>query len=56
MTSYYQIGAENPANPSTGTNKSNPVITVGILALICGAIYGLSPGALHFYKHGKLPR
>lgn len=55
MASYYQIGAGTDSPPQE-TKKSSAVATVGILAGITFVIFGLSPGARHYYRHGKLPR
>lgn len=37
------------------TGKKNDVLPVVILIGVGAVIYGLSPGARHWYKHGRLP-
>jgi hypothetical protein len=35
--------------------ESGSVLSVAIVVGLAAAIYGLSPGARHWYKHGRLP-
>ena len=55
--SFYQqgltVGAES--NPVPVTKKGDSMWTFVILGVIGALLFGLSPGARHFYKHGKLP-
>ena len=53
MSFYRQglsVGAESPQ-----TKKGDGVLTFIILGVLAALVFGLSPGARHFYKHGKLP-
>lgn len=51
MTNYYRIGAESSTSDN-GKSWTGILIALGLVA----GIYGLSPGARHYYKTGKLPR
>lgn len=44
------VGAESPPK-----KKGDGVLTFLILGGLTALVFGLSPGARHFYKHGKLP-
>lgn len=52
MTNYYRIGAESASSSDSGKSWTGILLGFGLLA----GIYGLSPGARHYYKTGKLPR
>lgn len=41
--------------PDTQSKKGDGVLTFIILGVLGILIFGLSPGARHFYRHGKLP-
>jgi hypothetical protein len=55
--SFYEqglsVGAESPS-PSP-PKKRDGVLTFIILGVLGAIVFGLSPGARHFYRHGKLP-
>jgi hypothetical protein len=36
-------------------SRGNGALSIVIVLGIAGAIYGFSPGARHWYKHGRLP-
>lgn len=54
--SYYEQGlairvGEEKAKPK----KENGLISILIILGITIAVYATSPGARHYYKHGRLP-
>jgi hypothetical protein len=42
-------------NGGTGEQKGGGWLAIVLLAGATVGIYALSPGARHFYKHGRLP-
>lgn len=56
MSLYQQglsVGAESPSTKAP--KKGDGMLTLIILGVIGVLFFGLSPGARHYYKHGKLP-
>jgi hypothetical protein len=46
-------GSYGPSGSEEG--KGNSGLAILLLAGVTAGIYALSPGARHFYKHGRLP-
>lgn len=56
--SYYNVGmcvGAEQFGPSEEAKKKGGLLSVAIVLGLTAAIFGLSPGARHFYRHGKLP-
>lgn len=45
------VGAESPPTKE----KKGGTLAIVIILIMTAAVYGLSPGARHYYKHGRLP-
>jgi len=52
-------GTYGKSLPSPGAGqvpkKRGGLVAIGAVIAIAVAIYAFSPGAIHYYKHGKLP-
>ena len=48
-----QYGAPAPAGEEKSAGKTG--LGIAIMAALTVGVYALSPGARHYYKHGRLP-